>query len=104
MENRITFSVSSEDDLNNIAQYIYLSTKNLDFSINYLNKMREFIKERLEKYPLSGFYPNNRSLRGLGYRYLNFDSYLIFYLIKEDEIRVMAIINAKQDYYKYNNF
>lgn len=104
MENRITFSVSSEDDLNNIAQYIYLNTKNLDFSINYLNKMREFIKERLEKYPLSGFYPNNRALRGLGYRYFIFDSYLIFYLIKEDEIRVMAIINAKQDYYKYNNF
>ena len=104
MENKITFSVSSEEDLNSIAQYIYLNTKNLDFAINYLNKMRAFIKERLERFPQSGFYPNSRALRGLGYRYLVYENYLIFYIIKEDEIRIMAIINAKQDYFRFDPF
>lgn len=104
MENKITFAQSALDDLNDIATYIFANSKSLEVTIKFINELREFTKEMLEKFPMSGFYPKNRSLRALGYRYLVFDNYLIFYLIKDNEIRVNAIINSKQDYFRYNNF
>ena len=103
MKYSITYTQKAIDDLKNISDYIIYMSGSKEVAVNFINEMDNTIKI-LEDFPLSGFYPNNRSLKRIGYRYLVFKEYLVFYIVKKDKVFIMTILNSKQDYFRFDQF
>ncbi|OPY55815.1 MAG: Plasmid stabilization system protein [Pelotomaculum sp. PtaU1.Bin035] len=65
-------------------------------------KLAENIEQsilQLENFPLIGTIPKNRRLNRQGYRILIVDSYLMFYVLLDNEtVEIRRIISGKRDY------
>lgn len=106
MKYLINFTEIAKCDLRDIAIYIAEQVKDKDIAKAFVKELTEQCI-RLEEHPLIGAIPKDRMLVSLGYRFLVYKEYLIFYSINEFEkkIYIQAIFNAKKDYTKaFKNF
>lgn len=93
----------AEANINSIADGIEEVSHSADYALDFINEIYDTINT-LSLFPNSGCIPNNRSLLAEGYRFLIHKQYLIFYKTVDDTVYVDAVINSKQDYYRFYKF
>lgn len=92
---KIEYLPIAEEDLSNIIQYIMLD--NPDAALSMADKLAQSISV-LELFPESGTIPNDIRLQALKYRMLVVDSYLVFYVVKDDIVEIRRILHGKRKY------
>ena len=93
---RIIWSNSAKQDLLESLEYIANdSLKNADM---IREKMYKAVT-MLEDYPNMGVLPKDEILVRMGYRMLVVESYLLFYLQKDEEIHITAIKHGTMRYW-----
>lgn len=99
MSYQVLFTVTAKQDLREIALNIADISKNTDIAINFVNEMQKKC-EQLIDFPESGALPNDRVLLSLGYRFLIYKDYLMFYTVDHESkiVYIQAAFNAKRDY------
>ena len=92
----INITEAAEQDLAEIVDYI--SNDNPAAALKLAENIEQSILQ-LEDFPLSGATPKNRRLTRKGYRILIVDSYLVFYVLQDNEtVEIRRIISGKRDY------
>ncbi|TEB10966.1 type II toxin-antitoxin system RelE/ParE family toxin [Pelotomaculum propionicicum] len=92
----ISITEAAEKDLAEIVDYI--SNDNPAAALKLAGSIEQSIL-KLEDFPLSGAIPKNRRLIRKGYRILIVDSYLVFYVLPDNEtVEIRRIISGKRDY------
>lgn len=72
--------------------------KELIDALKVADEIEESIAQ-LEDFPLSGATPKNRRLARQGYRMLVVGSYLVFYVVLEDEtVEIRRILSGSREY------
>lgn len=99
MSYQVLFTETAKRDLRDIAFNIADISKNADIAVDFVNEMQKKC-EQLIDFPDSGALPNDRVLRSLGYRFLIYKDYLMFYTVDHDSetVYIQAAFNAKRDY------
>lgn len=99
MSYRILFTVTAKQDLRDIALNIADISKDKNTAVDFVNQMQKKC-EQLIDFPESGALPNDRVLRSLGYRFLIYKDYLMFYTVEHESntVYIQAAFNAKRDY------
>ena len=94
----IDFSISALEDLRNIKYYL---EENYGESVA-LEKIREISRRvrRLEQFPLAGVSLSNLVKSSLNYRYLVVEKNYVFYRIDNNRIKIIRILNERQDFVK----
>ena len=70
---------TAKSDLREIALWIYEQSGEPDTAISFVTALRDKCRS-LESQPESGAVPKDYVLKSLGYRYLIYKHYLVFYL------------------------
>lgn len=92
----ISITEAAEQDLAEIVDYI--ANDNPAAALKLPENIEQSILQ-LEDFPLSGATPKNRRLSRQGYRILIVDSYLVFYVLLDNEVvEIRRIISGKRDY------
>lgn len=92
----INITEAAEQDLAEIVDYI--SNNSPAAALKLAENIEQSILQ-LEDFSLSGVTPKNRRLTRKGYRILIFDSYLVFYVLVDNEtVEIRRIISGKRDY------
>jgi toxin ParE1/3/4 len=92
----INITKAAEQDLAAIVEYI--ANENPSAALKLANEIQKSIL-RLEDFPTSGVLPQNRRLARKGYRMLIIQSYLVFYILPNDEtVEIRRIISGKRQY------
>lgn len=95
---RVEYSPKALEDLQQI--HIYISTNwGENVAKRVLKKMTSNIK-RLEQYPVSGVELGKLIDVPTDYRYIFSEKSYVFYRLEIDKIRVIRVINERQDYMK----
>lgn len=99
MSYRVKITDTAKQDLRKIAFWIAEQSQDKEIAKQFVKQLREECK-KLDTFPKSGSLPKDRVLKSLGYRFIVYKDYLIFYLTDDEEmiVHVMAIFNEKQDY------
>ena len=99
MKYSVILTDTAKQDLREIAFWIADQSKDIEIAKKFVNELREECK-KLDNFPNTGAFPNDRILRSFGYRFVVYKDYLIFYLTDEQKkvVNVMAIFNSKKDY------
>lgn len=99
MSYQVLFTATAKEDLRDIAFNIADISKDKDLAIRFVNEMRDKCKQ-LNDFPESGALPNDRVLRSLGYRFLVYKDYLMFYTVDNERknVYIQAAFNAKREY------
>lgn len=92
MENKTIFSDLALHDLENIVLYI-----SKDSAIEFYNNLIEKDKMLISLPNLGPLIPDKK-LSSKGYRMLIIDSYILFYKINENEIRILRVLHGSRDY------
>lgn len=92
-------SKKAKEDIENIVLYIYSLSNNKELITQLVLEIKEQIK-RLEEFPNIGKGPSDTTLINLGYRFIVYKDYLIFYSFDEIKriITIKRVINSKTDY------
>ncbi len=93
---RIEWSERAKNDVINIAKYI-AETDNIENALYIVNRLEKDVMQ-LKDFPLSGIFPKDKILVAEGYRMLVVEKFLIFYLINEEKISIVAVIHGAQKY------
>lgn len=98
---RVILTDTGKQDLRDIAAYIARQAQDREIGKRFAIELRERCK-RLNSFPQIGALPKDHVLRALGYRFVPYREYLIFYEINEDAktVSVFAIFNSKKDYWR----
>ncbi|OLN33159.1 type II toxin-antitoxin system RelE/ParE family toxin [Desulfosporosinus metallidurans] len=92
----ISITEAAEQDLAEIVDYI--ASDNPAVALKLAENIEQGIL-MLEDFPLTGTTPKNRRLTRQGYRILIVDSYLVFYVLLNNEmVEIRRIISGKRDY------
>ena len=92
----ISITEAAEQDLAGIVDYI--ASDNPAAALKLAESIEQGIL-MLEDFPLTGIIPKNRRLTRQGYRILVVDSYLVFYVLLNNEmVEIRRIISGKRDY------
>lgn len=86
---------AAQQDLNDIVDY--LNTLSPDAAINYYDKIVEKIGSLMqmpERRPLL----KDPQLKLRGYRTLIVDSYMVFYVVKDDTVQIRRILYGRRQY------
>ena len=77
----------------------YIQEDNPNAALNFLDQIDETIS-KLEDFPYMGATPKDSLLQYKGYRVLVIQSYLVFYVVKENilEVEIRRIIHGKRKY------
>ncbi len=99
MNNSVKITDTAIQDLREIALWIAEQAKDTSIAKRFVDELRAECK-KLNLFPDRGSLPNDRILLSLGYRFIVYKDYLIFYLTDDVkmEVNVMAIFNVKRDY------
>lgn len=99
MNYSVKLTATAIQDLREIALWIAQQAKDINIAKRFVNELREECN-KLNSFPDRGVLPKDRILLSMGYRYIVFKDYLIFYLTDDEKmvVNVMAIFNAKRDY------
>lgn len=92
---------TAKSDLREIALWIYEQSGDADPAASFVSVLREKCR-LLETQPESGAVPKDYVLKSLGYRYLTYKHYLIFYLAEpsDKKVYIHAFFNEKMDYFR----
>ena len=96
-EYKINYLPIAKKDLNEIIEYIQADDPNA--ALELLNKIDENISQ-LSSFPYKGTTPDDENLQAKNYRMLVVETYLIFYVVNEDEkeVEIRRIIHGKRKY------
>ena len=99
MSCQVLFTVTAKQDLREIALNLSDISKNTDIAVNSVNGLQKKCDQLID-FPESGALPNDRVLRSLGYRFLIYMDYLMFYTVDQESetVYIQAAFNAKRDY------
>lgn len=99
MNYTVRLTDTAKQDLREIAFWIADQSRDIDIAKKFVGELRSECK-KLDHFPYSGASPKDRILKSMGYRFVVYKDYLIFYLVDEEEkyVNVMAIFNSKKDY------
>ncbi len=102
MKRDVLMTDTAKDDLREIALYLFDQSGDAEIAASFVMELQEQCLA-LESFPERGAIPKDYVLKALGYRYLTYKHYLIFYLIDENEQSVLihAFFNEKADYFRY---
>ena len=95
----VRFTETAKADLREITFRIAEQSQDSTIAKSFVLELREAC-HRLKDFPGQGALPKDRILRSMGYRYLPYRGYLVFYLTDEQKhtVDIMAIFHEKQDY------
>lgn len=92
----INITEAAEKDLSEIIEYI--ANDNPTAALRMADDIEQTILQ-LEDFPLIGSVPKNRRLARQGYRMLIAESYLVFYVIlNDDTVEIRRILSGKREY------
>lgn len=99
MERKIVFSKKSEQQINEIYQYVLSRSNDEDTAKQYVNELIDKT-EILKKHAFVG-----RQLEIIDnivtqYRFLIYKDYLMFYRVDENKVYIDRILSSKTDYVK----
>ena len=99
---QVIMTDTAKSDLREIAFGIYEISGDLETAVRFVRELEEKC-EVLKDLPEGGAVPKDYVLKALGYRYLVHKHYLIFYMMKPDELNVYihAFFYEKLDYFRY---
>lgn len=99
MSYQVLFTATAKQDLREIALNIADISKNTDIAVDFVNGLQKKCDQLID-FPESGALPNDRVLRSLGYRFLIYKDYLMFYTVDQESetVYIQAAFNAKRDY------
>jgi addiction module RelE/StbE family toxin len=95
-EYKINYLPSAQEDLEDIITYITRDSPNQAKEV--LTKFDESISH-LAQFPLKGIIPKDLRLQHIGYRILVVEKYLIFYVVKNDEIEIRRVVLGSRKFY-----
>lgn len=91
---KILFLPVARKDLFDIGAYI--ATDNRPKALAYLDKLHSKIG-LLIRHPKIGTLPKDKLLRIKGYRILIIDSYLVFYVVQKQTVKIRRILHGSRD-------
>jgi len=99
---QVIMTDTAKGDLREIALGIYEVSKAPDTAVNFVMELEGHCSI-LNSQPESGAIPKDYVLKALGYRFLVYKHYLVFYLTNPDEktVYIHVIFNEKLDYFRY---
>ena len=102
MKWNVLMTDTAKSDLREIALYIYDRSGDAETAASFVIALQEQCLV-LEFFPERGAIPKDYVLKALGYRYLVYQHYLIFYMIDANErsVSIHAFFNEKADYFRY---
>jgi plasmid stabilization system protein ParE len=102
MKWQVLMTDTAKRDLREIALFLYEQSGELDIAASLVSALQEQCLA-LEAFPERGAIPKDYVLKALGYRYLVYQHYLIFYQFDSDEhsVTIHAFFNEKADYFRY---
>ena len=84
----------AQDDLISIFDFIAQDSPNR--ALSFVDKLEERIR-RLEQHPLLGRIPRHSKLREYGYRVLPIGAYLVFYIIRGQDIEIHRVVHGSRN-------
>ncbi len=102
MKWNVLMTDTAKRDLREIALYIYEQSGDLESAVSFVTELQEQCLA-LASFPERGAIPKDYVLKALGYRYLVYQHYLVFYQMdtSEQNVYIHALFNEKQDYFRY---
>ena len=102
MKWNVLMTDTAKADLREIALYIYDRSGDAETASSFVMALQEQCLA-LEAFPERGAIPKDYVLKALGYRYLVYQHYLIFYQTDSTNhnMYIYAFFNEKQDYFRY---
>ena len=101
MENkyRVKIVPKAEEDLDDIFYYIALELNNTRAAENMINKFSDHII-RLQAFPFSCSLVEDDLLKDKGYRKLIISNYIVFYIVNEEDQKVviMRVLYGRKKY------
>ena len=99
---QVLMTDTAKRDLREIALNLYEQSGDSQIAVTFVEALREQCLA-LDSFPERGAVPKDYVLKALGYRYLTYKHYLVFYLIAAHErtVSIHAFFNEKQDYFRY---
>ena len=99
---QVIMTDTAKCDLREIALWIYDQSGEPDTAVSFVAALRDKCRI-LESQPESGAVPKDYVLKSLGYRYLIYKHYLVFYQTEPSDKRVYihAFFNEKPDCFRY---
>ena len=102
MKWQVLMTDTAKRDLRENALFLYEQSGELDVATALVSALREQCLA-LEAFPERGAIPKDYVLKALGYRYLVYQHYLIFYLTDSEKhtVYIHAFFNEKQDSFQH---
>ena len=99
MSYTVVLTDTAKQDIREIAIWVAEQSKDIEIAKRFVKELRDECK-KLNAFPGIGSIPNDRMLKSLGYRFVVYNDYLVFYLVDEEHkiVNVLAILNSKRDY------
>ena len=99
---QVVMTDTAKSDLREIALGIYELSGDLDTAVHFVTELEEQCRV-LNSLPETGAIPKDYVLKALGYRYLVYKHYLVFYITDpaEQTVYIHAFFNEKLDYFRY---
>ena len=90
---------TAKQDLRNIATWIMEQSEDVKIARRFVHELRIGC-QKLQSFPDRGALPKDRILKSMGYRFIVYKEYLVFYLTDNESntVTIMAIFNSKRDY------
>lgn len=102
MKRKVLMTDTAKRDLREIALFLYDSSGDAEIAASFVMELQlQCIS--LETVPERGAVPKDYVLKALGYRYLVYQHYLIFYQIDANErcVSIHAFFHEKADYFRF---
>ena len=102
MKYQVFMTDTAKSDLREIALYLYDQSGDAEIAASFVLELQEQCLA-LESFSERGAIPKDYVLRALGYRFLVYKHYLIFYVTDTDghQVSIHAFFHEKQDYFRY---
>ena len=102
MKWNVLMTDTAKTDLREIALYIYDRSGDAETAASLVLALQEQCLA-LKSFPERSAIPNDYVLKALGYRYLVYQHYLVFYQFDSHErtVTIHAFFNEKVDYFRY---
>ena len=92
----IEWSERAKNDVINIARYI-AETDTVENALYIMHRLENDVLQ-LKDFPFSGVFPKDKILKSEGYRMLVVEKFLVFYLLNENKVSIVAVIHGAQKY------
>jgi toxin ParE1/3/4 len=91
----VRYLPAAEQDLTDILNYIRQDNPTVAYKL--IQEIDKVISG-FEEFPNMGVIPKDLRLKGLNYRMLVIDNYLVFYCLKDPIVEIRRIIHGEQKY------